>query len=66
MEEKHKEQYEEIGLAIAMNGIGYSLYGGGYVTPDMTDDPELKKYIEQAIEGIEGIMKIVEPYVDDM
>lgn len=58
-----QQQYQEIADVIECEGLGYALTKGGYIRPDMTDDPELKAAIEKAIEGCNTILKIVDPYL---
>ena len=58
-----EEQYQEIADIIDSEGLGYALTDGGYIKPEMTDDPELKEAIEKAVEGCKTILKIVEPYL---
>lgn len=59
--EKLRGQYEEIAQAIEIEGLGYALWPGGYISPD-TDDEELNDAIEKAVEGIRTIERIIEPY----
>lgn len=61
MKDNMARQYREIAEAIESEGLGYALHGGGYITPD-TDDEVLNKAIRQAIEGLEAIDRIIEPY----
>lgn len=61
--EKLESQYQEIAEAIESEGLGYALTDGGYIRPDMTDDPELKEAIEKAIDACKTIMRIVKPYL---
>lgn len=57
------QQYIEIAQVIDSEGLGYALHAGGYITPDMTDDPELKKHIKQAIESLHFIEDRVSEYL---
>ena len=57
------QQYIEIAQVIDSEGLGYALNAGGYITPDMTDDPELKKHIKQARESLRFIEDRVSDYM---
>lgn len=62
-EEKLARQYQTIADAIETEGLGYALTDGGYITPDMTDDPELKQAIKDARNACDEIKRIVGPYL---
>ena len=62
VDEKLRKQYEEIAAMMESEGLGYALTPGGYIRPEMTDDPELKEAIKQAIIHLEKIEKIMAPY----
>lgn len=61
--EKLIKQYQEIADIIDSEGLGYALTDGGYIKPEMTDDPELKEAISQAIDNYKTIMRIITPYL---
>jgi hypothetical protein len=61
--EKIKDQYQGIADAIEADGLGYALTKGGYIRPEMTDDPELKEAIQKAMDGCNTILKILKPYL---
>jgi hypothetical protein len=58
-----EEQYQEIAEVVESEGLGYALTDGGYIRPDMTDDPDLKEAIQKAIDSCKTIMKIIKPYL---
>ena len=61
-EERLEEQYKLIAEAIEVEGLGYAIYPGGYISPN-TDDEELNEAIREAIRGMEKILEIVDPYL---
>lgn len=61
--EKRENQLRRIAMEAEMEGLGYAIYPGGYIKPDMTDDPELKKHIEQAKESLAFIEKAIDGYM---
>ena len=61
-EERLEEQYKLIAEAIEVEGLGYAIYPGGYISPN-TDDEELNEAIREAARGMEKILEIVDPYL---
>ena len=61
--EKMVQQYKEIAEVMDSEGLGYALHAGGYITPDMTDDPELRRHIKQVIESLTFIEDKVSEYL---
>jgi len=61
-EERLEEQYKLIAEAIEVEGLGYAIYPGGYISPN-TDDEELNEAIREATRGMEKILEIVDPYL---
>ena len=55
------EQYQQIAQDVESEGLGYAIWPGGYIQPN-TDDERLNDAITKALEGIQEIEDIIEPY----
>jgi hypothetical protein len=53
-----KYDYTELVDLIGQDSVGAALEGG-YIKESYTDDPELKEYIKKALDGIDGIKKVL-------
>jgi len=57
---KLESQYRDIAESIEIDGLGGAITGG-YISPN-TDNEKLNEAIAKAIEGLNTIERIIEPY----